>query len=203
MPVVKTQKGQFWRKQDIVETLKPFLHLLVLFFSSAIRDHFLSSSLLPVILKDAINHFRVLYGPHTLCCNKDQETPRTQLQFWNADAPVELSPLGYRKKASTGLFCTGANWIWWQQQSRFCKMGKEEAGMFGVRAGGSSGDWKGTAAFQKVRRWWRELMIPLPFTTAPATGSGSACYSAALTAQSSPSTAANDANISQHHVSVG
>lgn len=105
-PEVKTQTCQFWRKQCIVETFKPFLHLLVSFITFAARDQFPPFSLPPWRMAQIISQS---YGPHTLCCNKDQETPGTQLHFWTADALVELLPHGYRKKASTGLSCIRAN----------------------------------------------------------------------------------------------
>lgn len=56
-PVVKTQKCQLWRKQDIVETLKQFLHLLVSFFSFAITDQLLSFSLPPCDPKECHKSF--------------------------------------------------------------------------------------------------------------------------------------------------
>lgn len=136
------------------------------------------------------------YGPHTLCCDKDQERPGTQLQFWNADVLVELLPVGYRKKANRGLFCI-RNWIWWQQQSRFCCMGeKEEAGKIWSQGWVQFRRLEGDSSLLKGQEMWGELMIPLPLITATPASSGSAWSSAELTAQSFTSTVSNDANIS-------
>lgn len=57
--------------------------------------------------------------------------------------------MGTGKKPAQAFPALGQTWIWWQQQSRFCKVGeKEVVGVIWSQGWGQfRKDWKGTAAF--------------------------------------------------------